>query len=106
VKFRSDHVSSRETTGRAAFLQMLVDEGVTYLFGNPGTTDLPIMEVVPDFPRLQFVLALREALVAAMADGFRRASGPLSAANVHVAPGLGNAMGALHNARSRARRSF
>ncbi len=86
-------------TGRAAFLQLLVDEGVTHLFGNPGTTELPIMEVVPDFPQLKFVLGLHESVVLGMADGFARASGRLAAANVHVAPGLGNAMGALYNAQ-------
>ncbi|MCC6210462.1 MAG: thiamine pyrophosphate-binding protein, partial [Burkholderiales bacterium] len=89
----------RSTTGRAAFLQLLCDEGVTHLFGNPGTTELPIMEVVPDFPQLKFVLGLQEAAVVGMADGFCRASGGLAAANVHVAPGLGNAIGALYNAR-------
>ncbi len=88
-----------KTTGRAAFLQLLVDEGVTHLFGNPGTTELAIMEVVPDFPQLKFVLGLQEAVVMAMADGFCRASGRLTAANVHVMPGLGNAMGALYNAK-------
>src|SRR5919197_1805646 len=89
----------KTTTGRAAFLQLLVDEGVTHLFGNPGTTELPIMEVVPDFPQLKFVLGLQESVVVAMADGFARASGRLAAANVHVMPGLGNAMGALYNAK-------
>ncbi len=86
-------------TGRSAFLQLLVDEGVTHLFGNPGTTELPIMEVVPQFPQLKFVLGLQEAVVVAMADGYARASQRLTAANVHVAPGLGNAMGALYNAK-------
>ena len=86
-------------TGRRAFLQLLVDEGVTHLFGNPGTTELAIMEVVPDFPQLKFVLGLQESAVVAMADGFCRASGRLAAANVHVMPGLGNAMGALYNAK-------
>ena len=88
-----------KTTGRTAFLQLLADEGVTHLFGNPGTTELAIMEVVPDFPQLKFVLGLQEAAVLAMADGFCRASGRLAAANVHVMPGLGNAMGALYNAK-------
>ena len=87
------------TTGRAAFLQLLVDEGVTHLFGNPGTTELAIMEVVPDFPQLEFILGLQESVVMAMADGYCRASGRLAAANVHVMPGLGNAMGALYNAK-------
>src|SRR3954447_14872514 len=87
------------TTGRAAFVQLLVDEGLTHLFGNPGTTELAIMEAVPEFPQLKFILGLQEAVVMAMADGFCRASGKLAAANVHVMPGLGNAMGALYNAK-------
>jgi benzoylformate decarboxylase len=57
------------------------------------------MEVVPDFPQLKFVLGLQEGVVMAMADGYCRASNKLAAANVHVAPGLGNAMGALYNAK-------
>jgi len=86
-------------SGRRAFLQLLADEGLTHLFGNPGTTELPIMEVVPEFAQLKFVLGLQEAVVLGMADGFSRASHRLAAANVHVMPGLGNAMGALYNAR-------
>ena len=57
------------------------------------------MEVVPEFPELKFVLGLHESAVVGMADGYARASGRLVAANVHVAPGLGNAMGALYNAK-------
>src|SRR5690606_155727 len=50
-------------------------------------------------PEIHYVLGLQEALVVAMADGYARASGRLAAANVHVAPGLGNAMGSLYNAK-------
>lgn len=88
-----------EIAGRAAFVQLLIDEGVTHLFGNPGTTELPIMQALPNFPQLQYVLGLHESVVVAMADGFCRACNRLAAANVHVAPGLGNAMGALYNAK-------
>ena len=86
-------------SGRSAFLKLLVDEGVSHLFGNPGTTELPLMEVVPDFPELRYVLGLQEAVVVAMADGYARASNRLAACSLHVAPGLGNAMGALYNAK-------
>jgi benzoylformate decarboxylase len=86
-------------TGRSAFLALLKDEGVTHLFGNPGTTELPIMHALKDHPELTFVMAMQESLVVAMADGFSRASGRLVACNVHVAPGLGNAMGSLYNAQ-------
>jgi benzoylformate decarboxylase len=86
-------------TGRSAFLALLKDEGVTHLFGNPGTTELPIMHALAEHPDLTYVLGLQESLVVAMADGFSRASGKLVACNVHVAPGLGNAMGSLFNAK-------
>src|SRR5205085_6639721 len=89
----------KQITGRRAFIELLLDEGITHLFGNPGTTELAIMEAVPEYPRLKFVLGLQESVVVAMADGYARASGRLAAANVHVMPGLGNAMGALYNAK-------
>ncbi|MDD9983305.1 MAG: thiamine pyrophosphate-binding protein [Gammaproteobacteria bacterium] len=85
--------------GREAFLALLESEGVSHLFGNPGTTELPIMAALPDRPAITYIMALQEALVVAMADGYARASGDLSACNVHVAPGLGNAMGSLYNAK-------
>jgi len=86
-------------TGRSAFLALLKDEGITHLFGNPGTTELPIMHALKEHPDLTYVMAMQESLVVAIADGFGRASGQLVACNVHVAPGLGNAMGSLYNAR-------
>jgi benzoylformate decarboxylase len=88
-----------QTTGSSAFLALLRDEGVTHLFGNPGTTELPIMHAMKDYPDITYVMAMQESLVVAMADGFGRASGRLAACNVHVAPGLGNAMGSLYNAQ-------
>ncbi len=88
----------RRVTGRKAFLELLVSEGVTHLFGNPGTTELAIMEVVPDFPQLTYVLGLQESIVLGMADGYARASGRLTACNLHCTPGLGHAMGALYTA--------
>lgn len=92
-------MAKRMMTGRAAFLQLLIDEGVTHLFGNPGTTELAIMEAVPDFPQLKYVLGLQESVVLGMADGFARASNRLAAVNLHCTPGLGHAMGALYNAK-------
>lgn len=84
--------------GREAFLTLLADEGVTHLFGNPGTTELPIMAALSQQTSIEYVMGLQESIVVSMADGFSRASGKLSACNVHVAPGLGNAMGSLFNA--------
>ena len=87
-----------EIWGREAFLKLLLDEGVTHMFGNPGTTELPIMHALRDVPGMNYVLGLQESVVVAMADGYARASGELVSCNVHVAPGLGNAMGTLFTA--------
>ncbi len=87
------------SSGSSVFLSVLKDEGVTHLFGNPGTTELPLMDALKDHPDLTYVLGLQESVVVTMADGFSRASGKLAACNVHVAPGLGNAMGAIYNAK-------
>ena len=92
-------MSSTTITGRNAFLQLLINEGVTHLFGNPGTTELALMEAVPQFPEINYVLGLQESIVLGMADGFARASNRLVAVNLHCTPGLGHAMGALYNAK-------
>src|SRR5688572_10669185 len=85
--------------GRSAFLKLLASEGIDYLFGNPGSTELAIMEALGQQSDIRYVLGLQESVVVGMADGYARASGKIGACNVHVAPGLGNAMGALYNAK-------
>ncbi|HUJ97028.1 MAG TPA: thiamine pyrophosphate-binding protein [Stellaceae bacterium] len=86
-------------SGKRAFLELLKQEGVELIFGNPGTTELPLMDALAVEPGLRYVLALQEAAVMAMADGYAQASGRLAVANVHVAPGLGNALGMLYDAQ-------
>ena len=86
-------------SGKHAFLSLLQQEGVTHLFGNPGTTELPLMDGLVEAPALTYVLGLQEAGVVAMADGYAQASGKLGVVNVHVAPGLGNALGMLYDAQ-------
>jgi benzoylformate decarboxylase len=94
-----DPAARNVMSGRIAFLELLRSEGITHLFGNPGTTELPVMHALKDVPAITYVMAMQESLVVAMADGFSRSSGRLVAANVHVAPGLGNALGSLYNAK-------
>ena len=101
----TSNVTPNTISGRSAFIELLQSEGVTHLFGNPGTTELPIMHALADYPDMRYVLGLQEAIVVAMADGYARASGKLVACNVHVAPGLGNAMGSLFTAFNSGNRS-
>ncbi len=86
-------------SGKRAFIELLRQEGVEYLFGNPGTTELPLMDALAEETGVRYVLALQEAAVVAMADGYAQASGKLAVVNVHVAPGLGNALGMLYDAQ-------
>ena len=89
-------------SGKRAFLELLKQEGVEFIFGNPGTTELPLMDALAVEGGLRYVLALSEAAVMAMADGYAQASGRLAVVNVHVAPGLGNALGMLYDAQKAA----
>jgi len=86
------------TSGKQAFLEILKQEGVEVMFGNPGTTELPLMDGLAREPGIRYILALQESVAIAMADGYAQASGKIAAVNVHTSPGLGNAMGMLYDA--------
>ena len=88
----------RERTGANVLLEILESEGVEYVFGNPGTTELPLMDALLDVPNVHYVLALQEASAVAMADGYAQASGKPGFLNLHTAGGLGHGMGNLLNA--------
>jgi benzoylformate decarboxylase len=84
-------------SGKRAFLDLLRQEGVEVMFGNPGTTELPLMDAFAVENDIRYVLGLQEAALMAMADGYAQASGKLAVINLHVMPGLGNAMGMLYD---------
>ena len=86
------------TSGAALFLDLLRANGVTHVFGNPGTTELPLVDAFAAETGIRYILGLNEVVVLGMADGYAQASGQLAVANLHAAPGLGNAMGMLYNA--------
>lgn len=85
-------------TGIQAFLEVLASAGVKRIFGNPGTTELPLNDALVSDLRFQYIFGLHEIPVVAMADGYAMASGGVGVANVHICCGLGNAMGMLYNA--------
>jgi benzoylformate decarboxylase len=87
-------------SGADVLLEVLETEHVQHIFGNPGTTELPLMDALADQDRFQYVLALHESVAAGMADGYAQATGRPSFLNVHTATGLGNAMGNLSNSRA------
>ncbi len=88
------------TTGRDVLLEVLRSEGVTHLFGNPGSTELPLIDALADADDLRYVLALQEATAMGMADGYAQATGRPAFLNLHTSAGLGNAIGNLTNAQA------
>jgi benzoylformate decarboxylase len=88
--------SSNRPTVREAFLRLMRDLGIDTVFGNPGSTELPMFR---DFPRdMRYVLGLQESVVVGMADGYAQATRNAAMVNLHSAAGVGHAMGNIFTA--------
>lgn len=94
----SSNAPDSRRAGKHIVLDILHSEGVEMIFGNPGTTELPLLDAFVVEDRLRYILGLNEVVVMGMADGWAQATGKLAVCNLHAAPGLGNAMGMLYNA--------
>ena len=93
-----DKLEVRSRRGADVLLEVLRSEGVHYIFGNPGTTELPVMDALVDAPDISYIWALQEASAVAMADGYAQAAGRPGFLNLHTAGGLGHGFGNLLNA--------
>ncbi len=85
-------------TVREATLELFRAHGMITIFGNPGSTELPMLRELPD--DFTYVLGLQEQAVVGMADGYAQATGRPTHVNLHTAPGVGNAVGAICTARA------
>src|SRR5206468_2489509 len=85
-------------TGKRAMIEQLMADGVRRVFGNPGTTEQGFMDALRDYPQMEFMLALHEGVAVCMADAYARVTRGPAFVEVHIAPGLGNSLGMLHNA--------
>ena len=85
-------------TGKRALMEQLVADDVRYVFGNPGTTEQGFLDILQEYPQIQFVLALHEGVAVGMADAYARATRRPAFVEVHTGPGLGNALGMIYNA--------
>ena len=84
--------------GRQILMESLIAQGVSYIFGNPGTTESPIIDSLLDYLQLNYIEALHEGVAVGAASYYAQASGKTGFVNVHVAPGLGNSIGMMYNA--------
>ncbi len=85
-----------DVTVRQAAFALLREFGLTTVFGNPGSTELPMFRDFP--PDFRYVLGLQESVVVAMADGFAQARGEAALVNLHSAIGVGHAVGSIFTA--------
>ena len=84
--------------GRQVFFETLLNHGVDRIFGNPGTTESPLLDSLLDYPQIQYIVHLHEGVATGAANFYAQASGKTAFVNLHVAPGLGNAVGAIYSA--------
>jgi benzoylformate decarboxylase len=84
--------------GRQVFFETLINHGVDRIFGNPGTTESPLLDALLDYPQMKYIVHLHEGVATGAANFYAQASGKTAFVNLHVAPGLGNAIGMMYGA--------
>jgi benzoylformate decarboxylase len=86
-------------TGRFAILEQFLADGIRYIFGNPGTVEQGFLDALSEYPDLKYILTLQETVAVMAADGYARATQKPAVVQIHSTPGLGNAIGALYQAK-------
>ncbi len=85
-------------TGKQALLEMVKAEGVAYIFGNPGTSEGPIIDMLGDYPQFTYILTLQESVAMGMGEAFARATEKPSFVSLHVDSGLANGIALMLDA--------
>lgn len=86
-------------TGRHAIIRQFLADGMTHMFGNPGTVEQGFLDAVADFPDMRYILTLQESVAVMCADGYARATQKPTLVQLHSSPGIGNAVGAVYQAK-------
>jgi len=85
-------------TGKKALLEMLKAEGVEYIFGNPGTSEGPIIDALEDYPEFKYILTLQEGVAVGMGEAYARATGRAAFVSLHIDSGLANGISLMQDA--------
>jgi benzoylformate decarboxylase len=88
-----------QKTGRFAIIEQFVADGMTQMFGNPGTVEQGFLDALSAYPEMRYVLTLQESVAVTVADGYARATKKPTLVQLHSTPGVGNAIGALYQAK-------
>ena len=85
--------------GRYAIIEQLLADGITHMFGNPGTVEQGFLDSIESYPELHYVTTLQETIAVATADGYARATQRPTIVQLHSGVGLGNGVGMMYQAR-------
>lgn len=86
-------------TGRFAIIEQFLADGITHMFGNPGTVEQGFLDALSHYPAMKYILTLQESVAVLTADGHARATQKPTLVQIHSTPGLGNAIGAIYQAK-------
>jgi thiamine pyrophosphate-dependent acetolactate synthase large subunit-like protein len=86
-------------TGNYKIIEQFLADGMDFMFGNPGTVEQGFLDALKDYPEMNYILSLQESIAVLMADGYARASQKPTLVQLHSSPGIGNAVGALYQAK-------
>ena len=89
---------SEMMSGKRALLEMLKAEGVEYIFGNPGTSEGPIIDMLGEYPQFKYILTLQESVAVGMGEAYARAAQKVAFVSLHVDSGLANGIALMLDA--------
>lgn len=85
--------------GRIKIIEQFLADGMDHMFGNPGTVEQGFLDALNNYPEMKYILTLQESIAVLTADGYARATKKPTLVQLHSAPGIGNAVGALYQAK-------
>jgi len=85
--------------GRFKIIEQFLADGMNVMFGNPGTVEQGFLDALADYPEMRYVLTLQESVAVLAADGYARATQRPTLVQLHSSPGIGNAIGAVYQAK-------
>lgn len=85
--------------GRQAIIEQFLADGIDHMFGNPGTVEQGFLDALKDYPEMKYILTLQESVAVTIADGYARKTQKPALVQLHSSPGIGNAVGALYQAK-------
>ncbi|MFI7603463.1 thiamine pyrophosphate-binding protein [Actinoplanes sp. NPDC049681] len=86
-------------TGKEAMIEQFLADGITHMFGNPGTVEQGFLDALESFPDFHYILALQETVAAGVADGYARATRGPAVLQLHSGVGLGNGIGMMYQSK-------